>query len=148
VLSQKAKYAMRALLLLADQPVGAVLQVQDIAERQKVPKRFLELILLELKRHGILHSVRGRSGGFMLARPSDQITFGQVIRLMDGPLAPLPCASVTTYRRCADCEDEAVCEIRHLMRQVRDAMASVVDGKTLADAIRGRRRLEDESTVA
>ena len=134
MLSQKARYALRALLLLAEAPGGTVLQVQDIAARQKVPRRFLGLILLEIKRHGMLQSMRGRSGGFLLTRAPDQITFGQIIRLMDRPLVPLPCASVTTYRRCADCDDEGGCEIRLVMRQVRDAMADVLDNRTLADA--------------
>ena len=106
MLSQKAKYALRALLMLAEAPAEELVLIQDIADRQKVPKKFLELILVELKRHGFAHSQRGRSGGYCLARPADAITFGQVIRAMDGPIAPLPCASITSYRRCADCQDE------------------------------------------
>ena len=110
MLSQKAKYALRAVLMLAEAPVEELVLIQDIADRQKVPKKFLELILVELKRHGFAHSQRGRSGGYCLARPADAITFGQVIRAMDGPIAPLPCASISSYRRCADCQDERSCE--------------------------------------
>ncbi len=133
MLSQKAKYALRALLMLAESPEGELVLVADIAERQSVPKKFLELILLEMKKHGILHSQRGKGGGYCLAKPAQQITFGQVIRIMDGPLAPLPCASITSYRRCADCTDEKTCQIRMVMRRVRDAMAGILDQTTLAD---------------
>src|SRR3712207_6837878 len=112
MLSQKAKYALRALLMLAEAKPEELVLVQDIAEQQNMPRKFLELILLELKRHGFLYSQRGRGGGYCLARPGDTITLGQVVRAIDGPLAPLPCASVTSYRRCADCQDERTCAIR------------------------------------
>ena len=95
MLSQKAKYALRAMLMLAEAPPEELVLIQEVADRQNVPKKFLELILVELKRHGFAHSQRGRSGGYCLARPADSITFGQVIRAMDGPIAPLPCASIT-----------------------------------------------------
>ncbi len=148
MLSQKAKYALRALLMLAEAPADELVLIQDVADRQNVPKKFLELILVELKRHGFAHSQRGRSGGYCLARPADSITFGQVIRAMDGPIAPLPCASLTAYRRCADCGDEKSCAIRKVMRSVRDAMSEILDRTTLADALSGR--LEDHllATVA
>src|SRR5688572_5715530 len=123
MLSQKCKYALRALLMLAEARSDELVLVQEIAERQNVPRKFLELILLELKRHGFVFSQRGRGGGYCLARPGDTITFGQVVRAIDGPLAPLPCASVSGYRRCADCTDERTCTIRKVMRSVRDAMA-------------------------
>jgi Rrf2 family protein len=135
MLSQKAKYALRAMLMLAEAPPEELVLIQDIADRQRVPKKFLELILVELKRHGFAHSQRGRSGGYCLARPADTITFGQVIRAMDGPIAPLPCASITGYRRCADCADERSCAIRKVMRRVRDSMAEILDRTTLSDAI-------------
>jgi Rrf2 family protein len=138
MLSQKTKYALRALLMLAEGPPEELVLIQDIADRQKVPRKFLELILLELKRHGFVHSQRGRSGGYLLARPAGSISFGQVVRAMDGPIAPLPCASVTGYRRCADCVDERTCAIRKVMRSVRDAMAEILDRTTLADALDGK----------
>jgi Rrf2 family protein len=148
MLSQKCKYALRALLMLADAKPEELVLVQEIAEQQNVPRKFLELILLELKRHGFVYSQRGRSGGYCLARPADTITFGQVVRALDGPLAPLPCASVTSYRKCADCTDERTCAIRKVMRSVRDAMADILDRTTLADALGGR--LDDHllATVA
>lgn len=133
MLSQKAKYALRALLVLARQPRDGLLQVADIAEQERVPRKFLEAILGELTKDGLLVSQRGRGGGYRLARPADTITFGQVVRLIDGPLAPLPCASVTRYRRCSDCRDERSCAIRLVMRRVRDAIADVLDRTTLAD---------------
>jgi Rrf2 family protein len=138
MLSQKTKYALRALLMLAEQGEGKMVQVSDIAERQKAPKKFLELILLELKKHGLLHSQRGKRGGYMLAKPADEIYFGQIVRIMDGPLAPIPCASLTGYRKCSDCADEATCPIRRVMRRVRDAMSEILDNTTIADALKGR----------
>lgn len=135
MLSQKAKYALKAMLTLAEQGEETLLQATDIAARQNVPKKFLELILLELKKHGLVHSYRGKRGGYFIAKPADTITFGQIIRIMDGPLAPIPCASLTGYRRCADCRDEKSCAIRRTMREVRDSIANILDNTTLADAV-------------
>lgn len=133
MLSHRAKYALRALLLLAQETGDRPLLIADIAKRQKLPKKFLELILLDLKRSGMVRSFRGRHGGYVLARPADTIFFGQIIRLMDGPLAAIPCASLTAYRRCGDCPDEAACAIRRVFRQVRDATAAILDRTSLAD---------------
>jgi Rrf2 family protein len=137
LLSQKAKYALRALLMLAQHDKEGLVLVADIAEQENVPKKFLELILLDMKKHGLLHSQRGKGGGYCLSKPPSEITLGQVIRIMDGPLAPLPCASVTGYRRCSDCRDERTCSIRKVMRRVRDAMADILDNTTLAEAAAG-----------
>ena len=133
MLSQKAKYALKAMIVLAGAQEGKLVQAQEIAGRQNVPKKFLELILLDLKRHNLLDSQRGKQGGYRLAKPAAQITFGQIVRIIDGPLAPIPCASLTGYRRCADCRDEASCAIRRVMREVRDAVSSVLDQVSLAD---------------
>jgi Rrf2 family protein len=135
VLSQKCKYALQALLVLARENSEELLLVSDIAERENLPKKFLEAILLELNRNGLVRSRRGRGGGYALAKPADLITFGQVLRIMDGPLAPLSCVSVNYYRRCDDCRDENTCEIRRVMRRVRDAIAAELDGTSLADAL-------------
>lgn len=135
MLSQKAKYALKAMIALATQEEGDLLQAAEIAERQNVPRKFLELILLDLRKHGLVRSQRGKFGGYALAKPADTITFGQIMRIMDGPLAPIPCASLTGYRRCADCRDEKSCAVRRAMRQVRDAAAAILDGTTLADAL-------------
>ena len=138
MLSQKAKYAMRALLYLAqaksEEPVG----IAEIAAKQAVPRKFLELILLELKRNGFVQSFRGKHGGYALAKSPEDIHFGEVIRLIDGPLAALPCASLTAYRRCVDCEDEATCVIRRILKQVRDASSSILDRTSLSDVLDGR----------
>jgi Rrf2 family protein len=136
MLSQKAKYALRALLILAEQPAGEPLLIADIAERQNLPRKFLELILLELKHHGILHSRRGKNGGYLLARRPAEVSFGEVVRIVDGPLASVLCASQTAYRRCPDCTDESTCAIRKVFRRVRDASAAILDNHTLADAVK------------
>jgi Rrf2 family protein len=137
MLSQKAKYAMRALLYLARAEAQQPVFISEIAEQQAVPKKFLELILLDLKRHGLVHSLRGKKGGYLLAKPPEMIFFGQVIRIIDGPLAQLPCASRTAYRRCDDCQDEKTCEIRRVLLQVRDSTARILDNTSLADVMVG-----------
>ena len=134
MLTQKAKYGLKALLMLAQEGGDEYTLVAEIAERQKAPRKYLELILLELRKHGLLHSQRGKNGGFRLARPPSEITFGQIIRVLDGPLAPFPCASLTAYRKCEDCTDEQVCAVRKQMRRVRDAVAGILDSTSLADA--------------
>ena len=134
MLSQKTRYALKALLELADLPVGATLPSADISARRAIPQKFLESILAELKRDGLVHGQRGRSGGYQLARRAEDISFGSVVRLMEGPLAMLPCVSVTRYRRCADCADERSCYLRQIFREVRDSTAAILDGQTLADA--------------
>src|SRR3712207_226863 len=115
MLTQKAKYALRAMLMLAENGEGRPLLISDIAERQKLPRKFLEQILLDLKRYGLVHSKRGRYGGYSLLKPPSEITFGKVIRIIDGPIAPLPCLSRTAYRRCEDCADEKSCAIRRVL---------------------------------
>src|SRR6185436_10771765 len=112
MLSQKARYALRAILHLAAKPKGEPQQIADIADTANVPRKFLEQILLDLKRRGLVHSVRGRHGGYQLGRDAKEINFAEIIRQIDGPLALSPCASRTAYRRCEDCTDEATCAIR------------------------------------
>ncbi|CAO3410032.1 MULTISPECIES: RrF2 family transcriptional regulator [Azospirillum] len=138
MLSQKAKYALRALIMLAEKDNGDLILIADIAERENIPRKFLEAILVELRKEGLLFAKRGKSGGYRLARPAAQITFGEVIRLIDGHLAPIPCASKASFRPCEDCIDTATCSVRWLMVQVRDATAAVLDNQTLADALRHR----------
>ena len=135
MLSQKCKYALQALMVLAREKDDKLLLVSEIAERENLPKKFLEAILLELNRNGLVRSRRGRGGGYALAKPADLITFGQVVRIMDGPLAPLACVSVNYYRRCDECRDEQACEIRKVMRRVRDTIANELDGTSLAKAL-------------
>jgi Rrf2 family protein len=134
VISQKAKYALRALVALA-RAEGGSMMIGQIAEQQRIPRKFLELILLELKRDGIVASRRGKFGGYGLLRPADKITFGQVLRLIDGPIAPLPCLSKIAYRRCTDCSDEGTCEVRRVFFRVAESARAVLDRTTLADAV-------------
>ena len=134
MLSQRARYAMKALLYLADHRDRAAVQIGEIAEAQAIPRKFLELILLDLKKAGMVESSRGKAGGYRLSRPSSDISFGEVIRLFDGPLALVPCASVTAYKRCADCADEATCAIRKVMTIVRDSTATILEAMSLDQA--------------
>ena len=133
MISQKAKYALRALVALARQ--GNSMMIGEIASRERIPRKFLEQILLELKRHGIVMSRRGKLGGYDLLMPADQITYGQVLRIIDGPIAPLPCLSRIAYRRCADCRTEDDCEIRRVFSRVATSAREVLDRTTIADSL-------------
>lgn len=135
MISQKAKYALRALVALTRIPSGESMMISEISRDQAIPKKFLEQILLELKRSGIVMSRRGRMGGYVLLKSPDEVTFGEVLRLIDGPIAPLPCLSKIAYRPCSDCTDEASCEIRHVFQRVTLATREVLDRTTLADAV-------------
>jgi Rrf2 family protein len=133
MLSKKAKYALKALLTMADEYGKGPLLISNIAGRDGIPRKFLELILLELKNQGILQSKKGKGGGYSLNRPASSIMVGHIVRLIDGPLAPLPCVSKTAYRRCDECQDERTCGIRIVMREVREATARILDSTSLAD---------------
>ena len=135
MLSQKAKYGLKALIYLARNPSPTGIRIAEIAESECIPRKFLDAILLELKKDGIVASRIGRAGGYRLAHSPDNIGIGQVIRVLDGPLAPIPCASRTAYRPCPDCKDVEACLIRRAMQEARDAMAGVLDGMTLAELI-------------
>jgi len=132
MLSRKAKYALRALSVLAlAEP--AQLQARRIAGEAKVPEKFLETILVELRNAGIVSSRRGTIGGHSLAKPADQIMVGDIVRIIDGPIAPIRCASVTAYQPCADCIDPQTCALRDLMGDVRDAMSDIIDKRSLRE---------------
>ena len=141
MISQKAKYALRALLALARAGRGQTRMIGEISRDQAIPKKFLEQILLELKRAGFVTSRRGRMGGYELVRAPEEIMYGEVLRLIDGPIAPLPCLSKIAYRKCEDCKDEGSCEIRHLFERVTLATRAVLDQTTLAASL----NLEDIS---
>ena len=134
MISQKAKYAFKALVALARAPEGAM-ATAEIAEQQNIPKKFLEQILLDLKHHGIVLSRRGKTGGYMLLKSPDTITFGEVLRIVDGPIAPLPCLGRMAYRRCEDCREESSCEVRRVFARVAAATREVLDSTTIADCI-------------
>jgi Rrf2 family protein len=142
MMSQKARYALRAMLHLAATPDAEPHQIADIAEGAAVPRKFLEQILLELKRRGLVHSVRGRHGGYQLGREPKDIDFAEIIRVIDGPLALSPCASRTAYRRCDDCTDEATCAIRKALIDVRNSTAKILEQHSLADALADRRKMK------
>ena len=139
MLSHKSKYALKALLVLSEGYGNGPLLISDIAEREHIPKRFLELILLELKNHGILRSKKGKGGGYLLSKPPTQLSVGHVLRMLEGPLALLPCVSKTAYEKCEECRDEKTCGIRMLMKEVRDATATILDSTTFADVLKRAR---------
>jgi Rrf2 family protein len=135
MISQKAKYALRALIALAKTNPHEPCLISGIAAEQRIPRKFLEQILLELKHYGLVASRRGKLGGYALLKPAGEITFGQVLRLIDGPIAPLPCLSRTAYRRCSDCHEETTCEIRRVFARVVAAERAVLDTTSIADAV-------------
>ncbi len=122
--------------------------MQKIADEEVIPKKFLELILLGAKAGGLVDSKPGRGGGYHLTKPPEQITVGQVVRLMEGPLAPLPCASESAFRRCEECVDEKTCGTRLVMRRVRNATAEILDQTTLADVCHMVDGLKEHPTTA
>ena len=132
MLTRKGKYGLKALNHLASLKPGELAFVGEIASSNNISKKFLDAILGELRNAGFVQSRKGKDGGYRLARPADEIKVGHVIRILDGPLAPIPCASRTRYQPCDDC-DEATCKVRHLMLEVRQAIADVLDNRTLAD---------------
>ena len=135
MISNKARYAFRALLAIAAASDRQAMASADIAQRYAIPHKFLEQILLDLKKAGILDSRRGKNGGYVMLRPADTISFGEVLRLFEGPLAPLPCLSRQSYRRCEDCVDEARCSIRREFGRAYYAYRQVLDSRMLADAL-------------
>jgi Rrf2 family protein len=131
---------LHALLVLAEQGGSEPMMIADIAEEARVPRKFLEAILVELKKRGIVKSLRGRSGGYMLGRAPADISFADIIRVTDGPLALAPCVSATAYQRCDDCVDEKTCVIRKVLLLARDATAEILESRTLASAMRSGKR--------
>ena len=143
MLTKKSKYGIKAALYLAAHAGRAPIAVGEVAQKENIPRKFLEAILLDLKRQGVLGSKRGKAGGYYLRHKPDEITVGQIIRTLDGPLALIPCVSQTAYARCEECSDEATCSVRIAMKRVRDATARILDGMTLKNltaAASGQRR--------
>jgi Rrf2 family protein len=139
MLSQRTKYALKALMSLADEAVredGDPLTIEEIARRSGTPKRFLEHILLELRNAGYISSRRGRSGGYVLIKDPKSISLGDLLRRVDGPIAPLPCLSRQAYQRCDDCEDEESCRLRALFGQVFWSYLLLIESLTLDDLVR------------
>lgn len=144
MISQKMKYALKALLVLADERAGPgqALRIEDVARRSATPKRFLEQILLELRNAGILISIRGRSGGYVLGKDPAEVPLSELLRLIDGPMAPLPCLSRRFYARCEDCTDETTCRIRRTFAEVFWPYLILIESLTLADLARSSELLD------
>ena len=141
MIAQKTRYALRSLLFLAEEQGGAPVQLGRIAETQRVPPKYLELIMLDLKKSGLVKSARGPKGGYQLARPADQISFGEIVRTMEGPIALVSCASVNFYAPCGDCHHEATCAIRRAFAVLRDQSTAVLDSISLAQGAEWEERL-------
>ena len=133
MLTNKGKYGLKAMVHLAGLELGELAQVADIAEANSISKKFLDHILTELRHAGLVYSKKGKGGGYALARPAHEIGVGAIVRTLDGPLAPIPCASVTAFRPCEDCADLKTCAVRQVMVEARNAIANVLDNRTLAE---------------
>lgn len=144
-LSKKTQYTLRALYSLSRTYGQGPTLIAKVAKEESIPQDFLENILLFLKREGLVESKKGKGGGYSLAKHPEKVTIGAVIRMIEGPLAPLPCASETAYRKCDECVDDRFCGTRMVMRQVRDATAEILDKTTLAQVCR---RIDDARTQA
>jgi Rrf2 family protein len=135
MISKKTKYALKGLLYLARKYNQGPILIADLAREERIPKKFLELILLSLKNNGILQSRKGKGGGYYLGKPPRDISVGNVIRILEGPLAPVPCVSETAYAKCKECLDERSCGIRFVMKDVRDAISNILDRTSLSDML-------------
>jgi Rrf2 family protein len=135
-LSKRTQYGLRALYALAREYQHGPVLITRLSQQESIPQKFLEQILLNLKATGLVSSKRGKGGGYFLAQPPEEVTLASVIRLMEGPIAPLPCASETRFRKCDECPDIETCGTRIVMKDVRDAMAHILDGTTLAEVCR------------
>ena len=135
-ISKRTQYGLKAVLALGRRYGEGPVPIAALSNEEGIPMKFLELILLDLKGQGLLESKKGKHGGYSLGRPPSTITVGSLIRMLEGPLAPLPCASELAFQPCEECGDVESCGTRIIMRQVRDAMAGVLDRTTLADLIR------------
>lgn len=142
MLTKKGKYGLKALVDLARLGPGETAFINDIALRNNIPKKFLDTILLELRNAGVLRSKKGPGGGYSLSRSASEIRIGHVIRTLDGPLAPIRCASRTAYEACDDCSDPERCQVRRSMTEVRDAIAEILDNMTLEQFVAGGSPIE------
>lgn len=146
-LSLRGEYALRALVVLGSHYGEGVVRAQMISDEQKVPKRFLEQILNDLKSAGIIRTKRGVSGGYRLAKSPDQITVAAVVRHIEGALAPVSCVSENFYEKCT-CPDEARCAIRSVMKEIREAIVGIAEKVTIAELCERSRKLKSEPAQA
>jgi Rrf2 family protein len=135
MLSQRTRYTIRALLHLADRFGQGPVQLAEIAEVQNIPPKFLTVMLSSMRRAGVVESLRGREGGYWLARPPSEISYGEIVRLTRGSLGLLPCASRLAYEPCENCVDQVACRLHRAMLMVRDETARILDGLSLADPV-------------
>lgn len=142
-LSVRGEYALRALLVLGRLPPAEVVSIHAIAREQRLPRKFLEQILNDLRHAGIVESRRGAAGGYRLARPAGEVPLAEVVRRVDGALAPVSCVSERFYEKCS-CPDETRCPLRSIMKEVRDAVAVMMEGTTVGDLVARERRLQTE----
>lgn len=133
MLSKKTKYGLKAMTYLARYSNGAPVLISEISQKENIPQKFLEGILLDLKNNGLLESKKGKGGGYFLVKPASEITIASIIRVLDGPIALLPCVSLNYYKKCDDCTDEDTCSLNRVMIQVRDKTLKVLERQTLAD---------------
>ena len=144
MLSSRTKYAIHSLIYLAHRHGQGLIAIRDISEAEKIPRKFLEAILADLKGDGILSSRPGPSGGYMLRIPPDKLTLGRIIRILEGPLALTPCVSVNRYETCTDCRSEEECSLKLVMKKVRDATAEILDSLTLQELASNETVLKDK----
>jgi len=132
----RTRYALKALGILSERGMAQTTLIAEISEREAIPRKFLEAILRELRQHGLLLAQRGRGGGYRLRKPPEEIALAEVIRALDGPLAPVPCLSRTAYERCPECKSERACGVRLVLEDLHDATANILENTTLADLVR------------
>ncbi len=147
MISKKTKYALNSLVYLAKNNGKGPILINDLAKSEGLPRKFLEAILLELKNKGFLQSRRGKTGGYLLGKPPEKIILGDVIRVLEGPLAPVSCVSQTAYQKCEECKDENCCGIRIVMKDVRDAIANILDKTSLADVLKRIENTREKGNV-
>lgn len=137
MISKKAKYALKALKVLTEKfEFNEPTLINDIAVKEKIPKKFLEAILLELRNQGVLKSQKGKGGGYLLRMSPTEVSVAKVLRIIDGPIAPTPCVSVNFYGKCDDCESEELCSIRPIMMKIRNANLEIYENTNLVDLVK------------
>ena len=135
MLAHKTQYAVKARIALAEIGVGEAMQIADLAKQEAIPKKFLEQILLDLKHQGLINSRRGKLGGYTLIKAPEEISIGRIVRLIEGPIAPLSCLSKMAYQRCDDCRDETNCRVRRVFAESYEATVAILERTTLKDAL-------------
>lgn len=140
MLTKRAKYGLKAMKYLAELPIGVPVLISEISEQENIPFKFLQGILLNLKKYGFLDSKKGKGGGYFLKMPAEDINMASLFRILDGPIALVPCVSLNYYEKCDDCPDEYTCCVNRLMAQVRDRTLKLLENETLADLIKNQKK--------